>query len=296
MTRAGFRLRLVLAVLLGTGALAAHALEVHAQQRVQPGGVGDTATGKPASLEGVAFDQRLGASLPLDTTLRDEDGNPVQLASYFGGKPVLLSFAYFECPMLCTIVFNGLISALRALPFAPGRDFEIVTLSFDPRDTAASARARKTATLAKLGNPTAAAGWHFLTGDEAAIRRITDAVGFRYSWDENTQQFAHASGVVVATPDGKVSHYFYGIDYPPRDIRLALVEASESKIGSPVDQLLLYCFHYDPASGRYSATALGIIRFAGALTLLVLVLFVAASLRRESRRNGPTNVARSVAS
>lgn len=285
----------ITAGLLGLAALAGFDVAA-AQQRVGPGGIGATAGQKPAGLENVGFDQKLGSALPLDVVLRDEEGRPVRLGDFYGSRPVLLSFAYLECPMLCTVVLNGLVSTLTALPFDAGKDFEIVTLSFDHRETAELARRKKVTYVNKYGRPDAAKAWHFLTGDEEAIRRVTAAAGFRFAWDEKIQQFAHASGILVTTPEGKISHYLYGVEYPPRDVRLALVEASRNEIGSPVDQLLLYCFHYDPATGKYSATALGLVRIGGGLTLLALLAFIAITLRREFRARGRGAVARSVSS
>lgn len=242
--------------------------------------------GRPGVLRDVGFDQRIGEALPLDLPFRDDEGREVTLRDYFGPKPVVLVPAYYACPMLCTIVLNGVVSALRALPFDAGREFTVVTFSFDPRETPAQAAAKKATYLKEYRRPTGAAGWHFLVGDEDAVRRLTAAIGFRYAWDAAQQQYAHASGLVVATPDGRLSRYFYGVEFSPRDLRLALVEAGERKIGSLVDQLLLFCFHYDPTTGRYGALALGSIRAGGALTLLVLATFVGLMLRRERTRAG----------
>jgi protein SCO1/2 len=228
----------------------------------------EAASQKPGLLKDVGIDQKIGARLPLDARFKNEDGDVVRLGDYFGDKPVLLVPAYYECPMLCTLVLNGVTSALRAL-------------SFDPRETPALARAKRETYLGEYRRPGAERGWHFLTGDEADIRRVTDAIGFRYHWDEASKQFAHASGIVVLTPRGRVSHYFYGVDFSPRDTRLALVEASDEQIGSVVDALLLFCFHYDPATGRYSKIALGAMRVGGVLTVAALVGFVVVMLRRE---------------
>jgi len=197
---------------------------------------------------------------------------------------VLLVPAYYECPMLCTIVLNGVVSALRALPFDVGKEFRVVTFSFNPRETSELAAAKKTTYLEDYRRPGAAAGWHFLTGDEPSIAALTQAIGFRYAWDEASKQYAHASGIVVLTPAGRISHYFFGVEFAPRDLRLALVEASGEHIGSLVDQLLLFCFHYDPATGRYSRVALNAVRAGGVLTLAVLVAFVVLMLRRDAKR------------
>jgi protein SCO1 len=239
---------------------------------------------RPAILRDVAFDQRLGAQVPPDVAFRDETGASVTLRDYLGDKPVLLVPAYYECPMLCTIVLNGVVSALRALPFDVGKEFRVVTFSFNPRETSELAAAKKATYLEDYRRPGAAAGWHFLVGDEPSIAALTQAIGFRYAWDEASKQYAHASGIVVLTPAGRISHYFFGVEFAPRDLRLALVEASGEHIGSLVDQLLLFCFHYDPATGRYSRLALNAVRAGGVLTLAVLVAFVGLMLRRDAKR------------
>lgn len=240
---------------------------------------------RPAALQGVAYTQRLGEAVPLDLAFRDEAGVTVRLRDYFDGStPVVLVPAYAACPMLCPLVLNGLVSALRALAFDVGREFTVVTLSFDPRETPAQAADRKTALLEAYRRPGAAAGWHFLTGDEDAIRALTAAIGFRYRWDAAGQQFAHASGIVVLTPEGRIARYLFGVEFSPRDLRLALVEASAHRIGSVVDELLLFCFHYDPVTGRYGRLALDAVRVGGLATLLGLALFVGVMLRREARR------------
>jgi protein SCO1/2 len=238
----------------------------------------------PAALEGVGFDQRLGERLPLDVPFRDENGDPVEIGAYFGRRPVILAFVYYECPMLCTLVLNGLTSALKAVPFAPGRDFEIVAVSFDSRDTPALAAKKKEHYVAALGaTPEAASGWHFLTGDSAAIATLTDAAGFRATYDAERGEFAHASGLLVLTPAGVMSRLLYGIEYAPKDIRLALVEAGQGQVGTFVDELLLFCFHYDPTSGQYGAAVLNLVRAGGLLAIAGLGGFVLVSLRRDRR-------------
>ena len=196
---------------------------------------------------------------------------------------MVLAFVYDECPMLCTQVLNGLASALGVLDQSVGKDFDVVTVSFDPRETSVLAAAKKQAYLERYKRPGADRGWHFLTGDEASIAAITDAAGFRYAWDAETQQFAHASGVIVVTPQGRVSRYLFGIEYAPRDLKFALMESSEGRIGSVVDQVLLYCYHYEPKTGSYSMAAMNTVRLGGALTLVALVGFVVVALRREAR-------------
>jgi len=239
-------------------------------------------TQPPDPLRGVGIDQHLNAQLPLDLEFRDEEGATVRLGRFFGARPVVLTLVYYECPMLCTLVLNGLVRAMNALPFDAGTAFDVVTVSIEPADTPALAAAKKATYLQSYRRPGAAAGWHFLTGDAAAIDALTRAVGFRYEALPERRQYAHAAGIVVATPDGRLARYFYGLEYSARDLRLGLVEASEGKIGSVVDQVLLYCFEYDPVAGTYSAAALRAVRVGGVLTVLALGGFVAISRYRES--------------
>jgi protein SCO1/2 len=247
----------------------------------QPGAVG--AEQMPGLLAEVGFDQRLGESVPLDLTFRDERGGEVRLGDFFGTRPVVLLPVYYDCPMLCTMILNGFASGLMPLDFDPGEQFEVVVVSFNPRETPEQAAATKERTLLRYGRPETAAGWHFLTGDEEQVRAFTDAIGFRYQWDEAGQQYAHAAGIVLATPDGVLSHYLLGIEFAPRDLRLGLVEAADGEIGSLVDQALLYCFQYDPAIGRYSAVTMNIIRLGGVATVVVLTLFITFMLRRDRK-------------
>ncbi len=235
---------------------------------------GNPSTGLPAALQDVRIEQKLDQQLPLDLVFRDEAGQQVKLGQYFGNKPVVLALAYYECPMLCTQVLNGMVTSFRVLPFQVGKEFDVVTVSFDPRETSALAAAKKKVYINYLPEKmrsNAGNGWHFLTGDQANITKLTEAVGFQYRYDEATKQFAHASAIMVTTPQGKLSRYFYGIDYPARDLRLGLIESSANKIGSPVDQLLLYCYHYDPATGKYGAAIMKVMRIAGVLTMLGIV-------------------------
>ncbi len=235
----------------------------------------------PAALQKVAFEQRLNEPLPLDLPFKDENGKAVKLGDYFGRKPVVLAFVYYECPMLCTQVLNGLESALRVINESIGREFDVVTVSFDPRETPVLAAGKKKAYLERYKRPSAEQGWHFLTGDQASIAALTQAAGFNYSWDEASHQFAHASGIVVATPAGKLSRYFFGIDYSPRDVKFALIESSNEKIGTLAERLLLYCYHYDPAAGNYGLMAMRAVRLGGAVTLVALFGFVFVSIRRD---------------
>ena len=235
-------------------------------------------------LRDIRIEQRLNAQVPLDLAFSDETGRTVQLKEYFGSKPVILVLAYYDCPMLCTLVLNGLTSSLTDLRFNVGHEFSVVTVSFDPREKPPLAAAKKEVYVRRYGREGASAGWHFLTGDEANIKRLTDTVGYRYAFDAETGQFAHASGIMVLTPEGKVSRYFYGIEYPPRDLRLGLVEASNNQIGSPADQVLLLCYHYDIATGRYAPIAVNVMRLGGALTVALLASVIIVMLRKEGKR------------
>jgi protein SCO1 len=218
---------------------------------------------RPAALREVAFDQKLAEQVPLDLAFRDERGNEVRLGDYFGRKPVILNFVYFKCRDLCPLLLDGVVRALRTLSFDIGNQFDVLT-----------------------ARPGAANGWHFLTGAENSIEKLTRAVGFHYNYDAQTGEFAHATGIVLLTPAGKVSRYYYGIDFSPRDLRLGLIEAAEARIGTPIDQLLLFCFHYDPVTGKYGLLVTNVIRLAGGLTVLLLAGFVIALLRRERSHAG----------
>jgi protein SCO1/2 len=242
----------------------------------------------PKALEGVGIDQHLDGKIPLDLRFTDESGASVRLGDYFGSKPVVLALVYYECPMLCTLVLNGLVSSVKALSFDVGNEFEIVTLSFDPNETSAMAAAKKETYLEAYRRPGAAKGWHFLTGDEASIKKLADAVGFRYRYDPASDEFAHAAGITVLTPSGRIARYFYGVEFAPRDLRLGLIEAADETIGSPVDQLLLYCFRYDVTTGKYSAAVLNLVRLGGVLTVLAFVVFLIAVRLRSPRRPSGT--------
>jgi protein SCO1/2 len=238
----------------------------------------------PKALEGVGIDQRLNEPAPLDLEFLDERGARVQLGDYFGSKPVILALVYYECPMLCTLELNGLLRALRVLALDLNQDFEIVTVSFDPGETPELAAKKKKEYTAQYGRAGAGEGWHFLTGSQASIEALTRAVGFRYKYNPATDLFNHASAIVVLTPEGRLSKYFYGIEYSARDLRLGLVEASAGRIGSPVDEVLLYCFHYDPETGKYGVAIMNVLRLAGVATVIALGGFVALMLRRDRRR------------
>ncbi|MGH9631846.1 MAG: SCO family protein [Bryobacteraceae bacterium] len=237
----------------------------------------------PKELEQVGIDQKLNQQLPLDLVFRDESGREVKLGDYFGRrKPIVLSLVYYKCPMLCTMVLNGMLRSMRAVSFNAGEEYEVVTVSIDPREKPSLAAASKRTYMKRYRRDGAEKGWHFLTGDEESISKLAEAVGFRYTFDPETNQFAHASGIMVATPKGRLSRYLYGVEYAPRDLRLGLIEASEEKIGSPVDQLLLYCFHYDPAVGKYGLIIQNVIRLGGMLTVAGLVTLLLV-LNRQSR-------------
>ena len=235
-------------------------------------------------LREVGIEQRIEQQIPLDASFVDEQGRDVQLREFFADeKPVVLALVYNRCPMLCNMVLSGLISTLRVMKLEPGKDFEVLAVSFDSKEPFTVAARQKAKYLKRYGRVYTEPGWHFLTGGQPAISALTEAVGFNYRYDPNTDQFAHASAILVLTPQGEVARYFYGTEYSPRDVRLALVEASAGKVGSVTDDLLLLCYRYDPSSGTYSASAINAIRVGGTFTLLGLVVFVAMSLRRERR-------------
>jgi protein SCO1/2 len=240
----------------------------------------------PGALAGVGIDQRLDQQVSLDLMFQDEAGRGVPLSSFFQrGKPVILVPVYYRCPMLCTQILNGLASSLKAVSLVPGKDFEIVAISFDPKDTPETAAGKKELILRRYGRPGTANGWHLLTGDQAHITALMDAIGYHYRYDAATDQFAHASGIMVLTPEGRISRYFYGVEYAPTDVRLGLVEASQNKIGSAVDQILLFCYHYDPTTGKYGAMVMNIVRLSGAAFTLVLGVFLFVFLRRDLRHD-----------
>jgi protein SCO1 len=243
--------------------------------------VGLSSNQRPTALLGVGIDQHLGDSLPLDLVFHDESGKTVRLGDYFASQPVLLSLNYFHCPMLCPMVFDGLVRSLRPLSWNVGEEFRILSVSIDPRETPAIAAEKKRKVLDDYSRPGAAESWHFLTGDASSIARLTEVIGFHYTYDREGDQYAHAAALMVLTPQGQISRYLYGIDYAPRDVRLALVEASGSKIGTLADQLLLFCFHYDPATGKYGAASMLAIRIGGIMTVLGIAGFVITQWRRE---------------
>jgi len=239
----------------------------------------------PEPLREIGFDQNIDQKLPLDARFVDEEGKTVTLGTYYGKRPVLLAFVYYTCPMLCTQVLNAMTSTINTLTMNAGQDFDVVLISIDPRETPAQAAAKKAEYLHRYKRPGAENGWHFLTGEDAEIKRTAKAAGFRYTWDEQTQQYAHPTGIIVTTTDGRNARYLFGIEYGPRDLKLALVDASEGKVGSFVDQLLLYCYHYDPMTGRYGVYVMRALRIAGVATVLMIGTFIVVMVRRENSQN-----------
>lgn len=241
------------------------------------------ASARPPQLKHVGIEQRLGNQIPANLEFRDEAGNAVQLGQYFGKGPVILNFMYFHCPMLCGQVLQGLTGALRAIGYTAGRDFTVLTVSFDPQETPAMAAAKKQVALAAYGRPEAEKGWHFLTGNAASVAALTQAAGFQYQYDELTKQYAHPTAIMVLTPEGKISQYHYGIEYAPRDLRLGLVQASNGQIGTLVDEALLYCYRYDPQTGKYGAIISRVLRVSGAVWLAMVGAFLVVMFRTEPK-------------
>jgi protein SCO1 len=269
-----------LAATVGVFFLLGGALGARAQSA--PSNVGQTSATLPPALRNVGFEPTLNAQMPLDLPFTDEHGQAVKLGDYFGhGRPVLLALVYYGCPMLCNQVEEGVAGALKMLSFTPGRDYEVVFLSFDPRETPEMAAEKKKETLGHFNRASTDGGWHFLTGSQEAIDAATKAANFRFKFDTKSNLFSHASGIMILTPEGRISRYFYGIEYPGRDVRLGLVDASAGKIGSPIDHVLLFCYHYDPSSATYSASILKVIRAAGLLTVLGIVLAILVFRRRD---------------
>jgi protein SCO1/2 len=241
---------------------------------------GPPAAEKPAILREIGIDQRLNDRVPLELPFRDEEGREVRLGEYFGNRPVVLALVYYECPMLCTQVLNGLVKALRVVPLDAGQDFDVVAVSFDPDEGPDLARAKKASYVEQYGRAGTGPGWHFLTGGRESIARLTKAIGFRYTYDSRRDEFAHGAAITVLTPSGVISRYFYGIEYAPRDLRLGIVEASANRVGSLTDQILLLCYHYDVSTGRYSVTVLTLVRIGGILTVAAFGFFLWFERRR----------------
>ncbi len=235
----------------------------------------------PRELSGIAFDQKLDAAVPLDTIFRDENGAPVRLGKYFRGKPVILATVYYRCPMLCSQILSGIVRGLRPLSLEPGRDFEIVAVSINPAETPQDAAAKQELYSRSYSKKAGLAGWNFLVGSESSIKAVTEAIGFHYRYDPASKMYFHASGITVLTPEGRVSRYLYGVDYEPKDLKLSLVEASHERIGSPVDQVLLFCYHYDPKTGKYGAVVVNLLKITSGLLLIVLIVTLTWLWRRD---------------
>jgi protein SCO1/2 len=244
------------------------------------------ATPPPSILQNVTVEQKLNQQVPLDLPFKDEYGKDVKLGDYFGQKPVVLALVYYQCPMLCTEVMSGMASAFSVLKFDIGKEYKVLNVSFDPRETPAMAAAKKQFYLRRYGRPGAEQGWHFLTGPADSINALTKAVGFHYQWDPKTEQFAHATAIMVLSPQGKIAQYYYGVEYSPRDLRLGLVQASQNQVGNIVDQVLLYCYHYDPRTGKYGAVITRVLRVAGVFTIVLLGGMILLMLKLDPRQKG----------
>jgi len=244
---------------------------------------------RPAIAQGVGIDQKLNSQIPLDLLFHDERGDAVPLRSYFGDKPVVISMVYFSCGSLCPMSIKETVTSLDRLPLKPGSDYNVLVVSFDPKDTPAIAAKEKAEFSKYYKEAGYTDGFHFLTGDQSAISKLADAVGWRYKWDQATQQFVHAGGIMVATPEGKMSRYFYGLAYAPQDVRLALVEASQHKIGSPVDYITLFCFHYDPTTGKYTLAITNLLKVTGCLTVVLLAGFIFMFMKNDKNRSSKEN-------
>jgi protein SCO1/2 len=237
---------------------------------------------RPPGLKNVGIQQNLNEQIPPGLAFRDESGKNVKLGDYFGSKPMILNLVYYKCPMLCSEVLAGLASALKPMKFDVGKDFDVLTVSFDPRETPADATASKAEYLKRYGRPGADKGWHFLTGPQESIDALTKAAGFQYEYNQQTGQFAHSTAIIVLTPDGKIAQYYYGVEFPSKDLRLAMVQASQNKIGTVVDQILLYCYHYDASAGKYGLVISRVLRLAGLATMLILGGFIILMFRRDA--------------
>ena len=274
--------------LIITVALAAFTLSLPAWgQGMTQGVMSPPANVRPPGLKNVGIEQHLNEQIPPSLAFRDETGKAVQLSDYFGKKPMILNLVYYQCPMLCGEVLSGLESALRVLKFDVGKEFDVLTVSFDPKETPEMAAAKKADYLRRYGRPGAAQGWHFLTGPQASIDALTKAAGFQYQYDSRNGQFAHATAIMVLTPQGKIAQYYYGVEFAPKDLRLGLIQASENKIGTVVDQVLLYCYHYDPETGKYGAIISRVLQMAAGATVLILGTFLVVMFRMGSTADHP---------
>jgi protein SCO1/2 len=253
-----------------------------------PPDVGTASSTTPKVLDQVRFEQRLNQPLPLDTTFTDDHGRTVKLGDLFGKRPVILVFNYYNCPMLCSQVLNGLTATLSSMRFSVGREFDVVAISIDPHETAPMAAESKQKYTSRYGRHAGDNDWHFLVGDQKNIDAAAEAAGFKYVWDARGKQFAHPSGIIVVTPQGKIAQYYYGIEFSARDLRLATIESSQEHIGTLIDSVTLFCYHYDPATGKYGAMVMNMLRAGGVFTLLLIGGFVVIMLRRERRQEGRT--------
>jgi protein SCO1 len=281
----------VIIILLTIGNVSAQKTEhynspLYAPKTYDPNEFGSS-SGLPKTLEKVGIEQKLNEQLPPDAVFKDENGNAVKLGDYFGKRPVILALVYYECPMLCNEVLNGLTGTLKSLSFDAGKDYDVIAISFDARenDKPDLAKNKKESYMKRYGRPGTENGWHFLTGTQDEIDKVTKAVGYNYQWDEKTNQFAHAGGIMFTTPEGKLSRYLYGIDYAPKDVKFAVMESAENRIGNPAEQLMLYCYHYDPATGKYGLSILKVIRLGGIITLLGLGAMLFVFWRRGKAKN-----------
>jgi protein SCO1 len=269
----------IIAWLCGLGLLAG--TPVFAQNPTGLAEPGDPTSARPGILSKIKIDQKIGSDIPLDLPFVDDHGKPVTLDHYFGKRPVVLALVYYECPMLCTQVLNGLVSSLETMNLMVGKDFDVIAVSFNPKEGPGLASQKKAAYVQRYGRPETADGWHFLTGTQESITRLTEAVGFQYAYDEKIKQFAHGAAIEVLTPKGTIARYFYGIEFSPRDLRLGLVEASGGQLGTMADGVLLFCYHYDPETGKYGASVMTLVRLAGIATILAFGIFLTVTLRRE---------------
>ena len=276
---------ITLKILLAGLIIAAIAIPAWSQGMVN-GSMSPPANMRPPGLQNVGIEQHLDEQIPADLAFRDESGKTVRLGEYFGSKPLILNLVYYQCPMLCGEVLSGLESALRVLKFDVGKEFDVLTVSFDPRETPAMATVKKAEFLKRYGRSAAEQGWHFLTGSQESIDALTKAAGFQYQFNKDSGQFAHATAIMILTPDGRISQYYYGVDFAPKDLRLGLIQASNNKIGNVVDQVLLYCYHYDPQTGKYGAVITRVLRLSAVATMLCIGILIAVMSARGPNRKG----------
>ncbi len=281
----------VIIILLTIGNVSAQKTEhynspLYAPKTYDPNEFG-ASSGLPKTLEKVGIEQKLNEQLPPDAVFKDENGNEVKLGDYFGKRPVILALVYYECPMLCNEVLNGLTGTLKSLSFDAGKDYDVIAISFDARENEKPdlAKNKKESYMKRYGRPGTENGWHFLTGTQSEIDKVTKAVGYNYQWDEKTNQFAHAGGIMFTTPEGKLSRYLYGIDYAPKDVKFAVMESAQNRIGNPAEQLMLYCYHYDPATGKYGLSILKVVRLVAVATLIGLGSMIFVFWRRNKAKN-----------